>query len=273
MLMNYGSPFYLCYVLISVLLILAVGAFFRDRSDKTKYTVLYVIALLNLFQHLFKSLIWPHLFGNGINMENTAYNVCAALILLTPFLARSRSGIWREFVSFVGSIGPAMAILIPYWFIGKDPLGPDVVWEFLRFWTCHLFLVMTSVLPLLWRMIRFRFENWRFFGLCFFALLSAILLNDCFCFAVGLADGKGMSVYRNLYELNPLWTMHPPESFAWLTKTLVFLPPLKGGVYIPILWYGLPGYVGVTLIALVLELLMKKIDRPQRGRLLRSLSE
>ena len=84
MTINYFSLAHVMYILIECAI--PVGLYFvlRNKAQKTKKLVVLGIMLLNVFQHLFKSLLYPQYEGFGFNALNTAYNMCALLILLSP---------------------------------------------------------------------------------------------------------------------------------------------------------------------------------------------
>ena len=52
--------------------------------------------------------------------------------------------------------------------------------------------------------------------------------------------------------------MGPPEEFIWLEKLSSFFTPSvflgenSTGLYTPILWYAIPVYIGITLVAVAL---------------------
>ncbi len=256
---------YFGYLLISAAIVLILFFAFRKTSRRVKLAVLYILALFNVAQHLFKSIIWPHLAGTGFSHINTFYNVCAAMILLTPFFLYKKRGAWREAVALVGCSGGLLATCIPYWFIGKSILQ----WEFLRFWTCHEVLFLTSVLPILWKMVHFKFSNFWKIGLCFFTFLSGIFLNDVLCVCSGLAGSGTENLYASLYNLNPLYIMHPPEEgFEWVVAIIKVLTPKlflggDGSGYTPVLWYFIPFYMLITLVAIPVELLLSHTTRPR----------
>ena len=256
-----GSLIYIIYLLISTGILLAVYFGGRKKSEHVKITILFVLAIVNLVQHFFKFLIWPHHYGTGFSIVNTAYNVCAFHIILTPFLIRKKSGALKEFHVYVGSVGCIGAFFYPSWFIGQTILQ----WEFLRFWTCHFLLLLTSLLPILWGMVKFERKNFWKIGLWFFAMLCIILVNDVLSIYMGLA-GEAESLYETLYALNPLGIIHPPENAKVLLKIISYLsPPIflgsNSGVYVPILWYMLPVYVGITLLAYGLGTLWELYER------------
>ena len=224
----------------------------KNRSSSAKEMAVYILMGINLTQHFYKSFFWPHVWGSGFGIINTAYNVCAILIISSPLIFVSRSPVLKQYIAYVGTIGPAVSMLVPYWFIGSTMLQ----WEYLRFWTCHTLLLATSLLPALWGMVKFNFRDGWKFGFVFLAMLSLILLNDTvFLLILGAATKK--TLYDTLLAYNPLWTMAPQggiEQFKAVFEalSLPFLLETESHPYIPILWYAIPMYLLITLAGYIL---------------------
>ncbi len=241
--------------------ILFFGLFFafRKSSERTKKIVLGIIMGLNLLQHLLKCWVWPHMWGKSFGLPETAYNVCAFMIFLCPISVYGKSELLKQFQAYVGTCAGIFAPFIPYWFIGKDLL----TWDFLRFWTCHTLLFLTSLLPAVWGMVKFRMKDGWKFGLCFLGMLALILLNNAVTFAALGYEGETFT--NALFAQNPVWMMGPPagESFIKTALDAVTLPFFKGGDggrYTPILWYALPVYLLFLALGYALGAAFEKLQ-------------
>ena len=235
-------------LLAAALLISGCHFGLRNKSTTAKEVAIYILMVFNIFQHFFKYFFWPHLWGTGFGLINTAYNVCAILIIAQPFVFVTKSSVLKQFVTCVGTIGPTLTLLVPYWFVGSDISGS---WDYLRSWTCHAVLLATSLLPALWGMIKFDWRNGWKFGLVFLAMLSLILLNDT-VFLLALGEATKETLYDVLVSYNPFWTMGPFGGIEQLKVIFTSLSPsflLETGShpYIPILWYALPMYLLVCI--------------------------
>lgn len=227
--------------------VLLFGLFFglRKRSDRAKYIALGVIMGLNIAQHLLKCWLWPHLRTGKFGLIETAYNVCAFLILLCPFSVFCKSNLLKQFQCYVGTCAGICAPVCPFWFVGKTLIS----WEFLRFWTCHTLLFLSSLLPALWGMVQFRMKDGWKFGLLFLGMLGLILLNNAAVFA--LLGYRGETFLNALYGQNPVWMMGPPSGNNIFKDILaaITLPWFRiGERFIPILWYALPVYAIFTAL-------------------------
>ena len=188
--------------------------------------------------------------GEGFGLMNTAYNICAFLIIVTPFAILFDRELLLEFIACLGTAAGTLPLLLPYWFYGQTPFA----WEFLRAWTCHVLLASSSSLFLLFGLVRFRFRHCFRFGFLFTAMLAIVFINDAFVFA--LTDGRA-GLYERLLALNPLWTMGPAERYPLLASLFKSCSPafLLGSAthgYTPVFWYAVPFYIIITIIAFLL---------------------
>lgn len=254
MLIYYGSFMYFAYIFLAIGI--CVGLFFalRKRSDKIKRRVLLIISLVNLAQHILKPLIYPHYWGEFSPHLSSAYNVCAFLIIATPFVLLFGHEVLKNYMTYIGSIAGMIAMLVPFWFIGKSAFQ----WEAYRFYLCHTLLFVSSILPALLGLHRLRWRHFWKMGLLFLLMLAIILLNDIFFVAIdGYAGTNPDDIYGSLCLINPCWSVLPPSGFDWLVSIIAFFSPafLMGGnasgFYVPILWYAIPMYLGITLVAFI----------------------
>lgn len=263
---TYGSPLYL----ISVASVPAVAALlwylFKKKNKKTQQILILAIMLANIIQHLFKSVIYPQYAGQGFTAISSAYNMCALLILTSPIAFFSKNRHLKNFIYYVGSIAGFAAIIIPAWYIG-DPVK-SLGWDYFRYYVCHLGLFLSSILPLLFRHHKAqRKEFWKV-GLCFLLALCVILLNDVIFAAMGLYPQVDINhFYDSMAAINPFGMMGPPAMAQWVLNIVrpftpsVFLGNNPAGAYVPILWYAIPLYLGVSLISFVI---FSIIDRKKR---------
>ncbi|MBE7078223.1 MAG: hypothetical protein E7377_05970 [Clostridiales bacterium] len=251
MLINYGSTMYFVYLLSSVGVCFLLYFLLKNQLVWLKKMVVFLLALINFAQHVLKAKIYPQYRNNFSPHLSSAYNICAFLILISPFVILFGGQLLKNFVSCVGSFGGLGAILIPYWFIGKTAFS----WEVYRFYICHALLFISSFLPVLLGLHKLEWKHCWKIGLLFFGMLFIILVNDAVLIHFGLYPVKNSeSLFASLSELNPGWSMHPITQFDWLVDIIAIFTPSfflsnnPWGVYIPILWYAIPLYLGITLL-------------------------
>ena len=247
---NYFSLAHIIYLFVAVALVLAFYFIFRKRSFFAQRTAVLVLLSLNVIQHLFKLEIYP-IYDGGFNALCTAYNMCALLILLSPLAHFVKFAPLRDFVYYIGTSAGIVALLVPYWNIGADAFDG----EFVRFFICHALLLLSSILPLLFWHHKPSWRRFPLVGISFFLGIGVIILNDIICMKTGI---YGTLTTENLYEslaiANPIWSFGPPESFAFVIDIVsVFTPGFllgkNGGRLVPVLWYFIPLYIGISIIA------------------------
>ena len=250
--MAYGSPFYIFSLMLPVFFTVLLRWTLRRCSEKIRRHAVLVLMLINTAQHLLKPWIYPHFAGTGFSALTSAYNMCAAVILISPLVLLWGNRFFRNFV-FMGFTAGIIAIAVPYWFIGMEVsrLG----WEYLRFFLCHALLFTTSMLTRLCGLHKPSYREFWQPGLAFLLALGLILLNNVVFITLGLYPGvEGLGLYEALCHVNPCMMMGPSQDTLWLTDLMkyftpgIFLGENPAGAFAPILWYALPLYLGQSLV-------------------------
>lgn len=260
MILNYFSLAYFLYLGIALGLVAALYLGLRKKSSKTQKYVILSLMLVNLFQHIFKLNVYPQ-YDGGFSGLCTAYNMCAFLIIVSPLALLLASDFIRDFVFYIGTAAGIVAILVPYWNVGK----PAFSWENYRFYLCHALLFASSILPLL---LRLHNPSWKCFwriGLCFFLAISLIIVNDVIFISMGIYDTLSVeNLYQSLATANPVWSFGVPDGFGFIKEIAKALSPdvwvgeNPAGIPVPILWYFIPVYLGITLVAFPICALVDK---------------
>ena len=252
---TYGSPLYLITVVSAPLLAALLWFLFKKKSKKVQKLLIASIMLANIIQHLFKSVIYPQ-YAQGFTAISTAYNMCALLILISPIALFANWRPLKNFLFFTGTVAGIAAIIVPAWYIGSPvkTLG----WDYFRYYICHLGLFLSSVLPLAFQHHTPRRKEFWQVGLLFLLALCVILLNDVTIMAMGLYPNADINhFYDCMVEINPFGMMGPPTMASWVENLVqpfspsIFLGNNPAGLYVPILWYAIPLYLGISLLCLV----------------------
>lgn len=259
----YGSPAHLILIFGALLFAAILYFIFRKSSENVKRTLVLSLMLLNVFQHLFKSLLYPQYWGSGFSSLSTAYNMCALLILLSPVALFLRVNFVRDFVFYVGSVAGIIALIVPYWNIGDSLFDPDVI----RFFICHAILFASSILTLLFGLHKASYRRAPLAAVSFFLGIGVILLNDVVCLWLGIYQGlENYSIPEALAIANPIWTFGPPESFSFaldiakLFSPDYFVDANPTGMPLPVLWYLIPMFIGISVLAFIVFAI---VDRKQ----------
>lgn len=249
---EYGNFFYFFYLFLVFAFTATTGILLRKKSDRTKKTVIFILAVLNVFQHFFKQFLYPHLWGHGFDYMNTVYNVCSFLIVATPIVFFSKSDSWKDFITYAGSSAGLITMLVPYWYVGGSPFRSEI----LQFYVYHGLLFATSLLPVITGLHKLSWRNFWKIGLLFYLSNILVLFNN---FTVVVMEGKAENMYAILREQNPLWMFSPPDNpgFAFFSDIVkIFSPKIfynpEAGVCVPILWSAVPLYLLLTVLSLLI---------------------
>lgn len=266
--LTYGSPFYILSLVLLAILAGTTYFILHNRSLRAQKWTILAIMLLNLFQHLFKSVIYPQYAGQGFTSISSAYNMCAVLIIFSPVAFLMKSRFLKNFIYAVGMVAGIAAIAVPVWYIG-DPIS-TLGWDYFRFYICHAGLFVTSLLPLLLGLHKPSYKEFWQVGLVFLLALCLILLNDMVFMSLGLYAGADIhDFYGSMLRINPCGLMGPPKNLPWVVKIVRFFSPsvLMGnnpaGLYVPILWYAIPLYLGISIVAFMM---FSFIDRKELSK-------
>ncbi len=252
--MYIGSPVYIVSLLLPCLILYFCWRVLRKKSEKVQKIVILLLAGVNVFQHFFKSVLYPHLFGEGFTLSSTAYNVCACIILLIPVAVCAKSRSLKTFCMCVGACSGLFALMFPVWFLGMDvsKLG----WEYGRFLICHSLLFLTCGLHLALELHKISYKDFWKMGFYFLLILCIILLNNTLCIVAGLFPGwSAENLYEALKSSNPFSMMGPREGYDSITSVItalspsVFLTDNPAHTYVPILWYAIPLYLVISVAA------------------------
>ncbi len=269
--MYYGSPFY-CFMLF--LPPATVTLFFfllRNKSKTRQITVIAILASINLLQHILKPFLYPGYYGTGFSYLISAYNMCALLILISPFVLFWGNRFLKNFLYFVGSVAGFCSIAFPQWFIGRpvSALG----WEYARFYICHFLLFLTSSLPLFLKLHAPSFKEFWQIGFGFLGALCVILVNNVIFISAGLFPGVSPDqLYDGLVQINPCRMMAPDGIFSKLIPIVKFFTPdiflgkNNAGQYAPILWYAIPVYMAITIMSFVVFAIWDRKNVPPLRR-------
>lgn len=226
--------------------------FFKDKSKLQREVFIFILAAINVFQHLFKRLLFGFQYSR-FGLENTAYNMCSFLIITMPFALVKKGGTYKIFSAFIGTAAGLIAMLIPYWFWGKSVFEVESI----RFYVCHGLLFLTGALQIAFKSINVDYKNCFVIPLWFFFALGFVILDIVVYYRMkGLKDAFWIA-----YGLNPVYSMHPPENLWRIVKVVAHISPTvfiqyKIGAFLPF-WYFFPMYFIITGYSLLMTYTLK----------------
>lgn len=242
-------------MIIPLLLLMLLYFLFRNRSKKIKKLIVFLVAFVNMLQHLFKPYIYPQYFGESFSARCTAYNMCALLILISPIVLLIGSELWKNFLFYVGSIAGASSILVTYWLASS-------VEEQIRFVICHGLLFVSSFLPMLFGLYKINYRKFWKLPFVFFTCLMILIVNNIVNFILGIVGDVGsMTLDEFLIRENPCWSMGPPADYPFVLELIKpFTPEIflggSEGVFTPIMWYAFPMIIIFWSVGLVFGIIL-----------------
>ena len=236
-------PLHILYMIVPFAILAGLWFLLRNKTKNVQKAVIFTLTLLNLLQHLLKIYIYPQYWGESFGARSTAYNMCAFLIMASPFIFLFGSELWHNFITYVGTVAGGMSLCVTYWMY-------EPVEEQLRFVTCHAMLLITSCLPAILGIYKINWRKcWRM-PFVFYGCLMVLIVNDVITYTLGIVGDVGaLSLHDFLILENPCWAMGAPEGYPFVENIVgFFTPDVFSGV--PILWFAIPIFLLITLGAI-----------------------
>ena len=269
---------------------LAALWFILDRMCKAKgkaWTDRFVLVLvwLNFALHILKQFFpayrreWP----DGL-ADSLFPNLCAALILLSPFIVMWGGKIWKDYVYYLGVISGLLVFILPTGAMRYNDFpggihNPDYVIETLRFYACHTILVLAGYLMVARGSHQLDYHRIKWIPLTFlsfFALvgLHAILWGPVFKLAKFPHEWLGENgVLYNLNNGNNIsnqsMVFGPQPAIDPVVRTIaryIFIPGLQvyyvDGVmhFTPILWMAPILLILIAILGPIMTYPFDKLD-------------
>ena len=232
----------------------------RKRTPKTQKIVVLTLMLINVAQHLFKSWVWYPLYKGVFDLRNITFcNVCATSILVSPIIFVLKNKGLKDALFYHGLLGGIMSL----WFVSVEYGVSIISLEFIRYFSCHAILMMTSILPVLLGLHTLSMKRFWVVGVCFIAAETIVFLDNFLILAFQNKMDWSYA-YNKVYQENQLLIMHAPTpavfEHTFLRDTRVkYLIDDGTCFYIPVLW-SLPALLpAVSGFALLVTWLLSKI--------------
>lgn len=274
----FSTGSYILTVIVMFVLVFALWAILKDRSDKTKKTVLLVLAWVNFALHFLKILMPPYsdIFNLGIE-NNWPYsilnigfdNLCSVNTLLLPFACLSKRSWFKDGVFLMAFLGGFGAVLYAHdFFYANINIANGI-----RYYICHYTLFVVPIVAYLVKIYKPDFRS--FWKMPLFVLLefAIIFFNNAWFSEIGILKMRtelvtkdyvnsafvyGPYFYRNDEVLGVLDIMVPkflktvPEGFTFYDTLRGFYNYGGQTHYWPVVWvigpllvYGYPVSFGL----------------------------
>ena len=185
-----------------------VGLYFalRNKSDKTKNTVLFSFLALGLLLHFLKVFIPPYSVKESVKLSESWFvNICGANIALFPFLFFSKNKGVKDYMFYIGVISGFLALVYPVEPIEKvDKIGETL--DTIRFYYHHWMLLAVPLLMVLLKVHTISYKRIFCAPTGLLALMLFIIVNQV------LQSELGFIPLRNSDMFNINWRNN---SFIW----------------------------------------------------------
>lgn len=142
----FNFPYFLFIAIAFSCFVISAG-FSRKLGKAWTNKFLTVLVWANFALHFLKQLnpfyiaSWP----NGLG-RSTAENLCAFLIMVSPFVYKWGNKYMKDYLYYIGSISSILVMLIPTGAIGLDLSQAENLLETFRFYICHIPLLIVGYL-------------------------------------------------------------------------------------------------------------------------------
>ncbi len=267
-----GNVYYLMYIGIIIALTALAVVLLRHRSKRFRYWFVFAIIMTNLAIHFLKLLIFPYndpYYVEHIWMKASLENICAASVVLFPFLFFTKNKVLKDFMIMLGMASGILAIAFPADAIGETFNAVPILYtkgafdlETIRFYSTHFLLFLAPFLMMRFKMHQLSIKRMIYAPMLLVGLLFILYFNEILLSQLGwVPSGKEM---MNPSGRNPSLIFGVKDSqsltgVGLLLKVLVphFLTvhPLTGETfYWPVVWMIGPIMVYGSLISFMFSL-------------------
>lgn len=249
-------------------IILFIGVFFglyfllRSKSDKTKKIVLSAILWFGLALHFLKCFIPPYSTDRARLYRDIWFiNICAANILLFPFIFLSKNKSAKDYMFYIGVISGILSMVMPLEPIKKVDQAAEML-DVVRFYIHHAFL---WIVPLLMVLLKLHTLSWKRVWkvpLCLLGLFLFIMLNQIFQSELGFVALRGSDFFAIGYK-NTSYIWGPDDAIGEIIAK--FCPDIFKTVpvgqyagqekYWPFFWLIVPAFVLITPVCFGVSLI------------------
>lgn len=232
---------HIAYMVIVAFVFVAIYFLIKNKSARTQKIVIFTLMLLNLLQHLLKIYVYPQYWGQSFGALSTAYNMCALLIIITPFIFLFGTELWKNFITYIGTVAGLLSIFVTYWL--AEPIEGQI-----RFVLCHALLLYTSLLPALLGIYKINYRKFWKLPFVFYSCLIIIVMNDIITYSLGIVGeiSSASTLHQFLIQQNPCWVMKPAEGYDAVADLIkIFTPQIFEDI--PLLWYAIPLFMLISL--------------------------
>lgn len=231
----------------------------RNKSMKTKKTVIFSLLMFNFALHFLKLLFPPYNQSLQIGLRDVfAINICAVSVIVFPFIYLSKSEGAKDFMFYLGVLSGTLALLIP-----TEALG-EQIWQFdlFRFYIAHTILLVAPFLMVSLGVHKLNYKRiWRM-PLYMVVYFMFIMVNQVLQSELGIIDPRSSDFLKiNFKNSSFFWKKETDPLFVvfdiftpQIFKTVPFGPYAGQDKYWPLIWITPAILVYFTVLPFLMSL-------------------
>ena len=210
---------YFFWVVLSVGSVVGLYFALRNKSDKTKKIVLFIILIIGLIAHFTQFLYPPYSTDTSRMLRDSWFgNICGANILLFPFFLLSKNDRAKDYMFYLGLLGGLGAVLYPLEPMQKVDQASEWI-DIIRFYFHHTMLWGVPLVMVLTKLHTLSYKRvlWcpvYFLGVCLF-----IILNQWFQSELGFTDLRSSDFFNINFKNSSM--IYKPSGFLEFLGYLV----------------------------------------------------
>ena len=263
MIVDYFNFWHILGVFLSICSYICLYFLLRKRKEKTKKIVLFSFLFFALLLHFLKVYIPPYsLDQNRLYNDIWFINICAANILIFPFIFISKSKGAKDYMFYIGLLSGLISIFYPMEPILKGEQQAAELLDVIRFYIHHTILWVVPLLMVTLKLHKITYKGsiWAPTGLLL--LMLFIILNQVFQEELGFIVRRTNDFLLIKFK-NTSYIWGPDDNIGYFianfTPDIFKIVPVgshAGEVkYWPWFWLIVPAYILITPISFGISLL------------------
>ena len=119
---------YFFWIIISLCMFLLLYFILKNKNERTKRIVLFSILMFSLVLHFLKLLVPPYSTDIlRLYRDSWFTNICAANILVFPFIFISKNDTAKDYMFYIGLISGVLSVMLPLEPINKIDQSKEVL--------------------------------------------------------------------------------------------------------------------------------------------------
>ena len=239
-----GNFFYFLAILSFVFITILTNYLTNRLGKRFAYILCTTLLWMNFLLHFYKQFS-PYYLQDFPYMlrASTLENLCAASIFFSPFVYRYGTKWLKSYMAIISIISGAVVLIMPTTAIGKDLSDISNLTEVLRFYSCHVVLILVPILMLTSGQIKIEYRYCWNLSLCFMCHMMVIFVNEALLMASGLVQADWLDLLSRDYR-NSAAAMGLPSSMDAMLGWLYCIMPhfyIDGVLYfVPAIWAVVP---------------------------------